>query len=1004
MALDRETRPGTSRMHAYMSEFDWSASSFGEPLSWPKSLCTVVDLMLDSAFPMCLAWGPELRLIYNDGYLSLIGHKHPAAFGAPMREVFAEVWPEIGPIAYRTVEGQSCYFENFPAETVRHGRPSQGWFTFSYTPVRDDEGSIGGLICIATETTTQVEMERRHAFQLQLSDHLRRLSDPDEIIGVASRMLGLHLKVARVGYLEVDAAERQVKVRHDWSQGELPPLSGRTLDLDNFGPMATAVLKAGRTLRVDDSQTDERSAPYAHTYTAIGARSLLAIPLIKNGRWRAVLRLHRAATHVWTDDEVTLAEDVAERTWAAIERAHSDERRRMAEEELQHNAALQAFRLELSDMLRPLTDPDAIIALASSLLGHQLGASRVLYAEVDDVNGTFDVRRDWTDEGVVSVAGNINRLEEFGTDVIAALRAGTVLTVDDVSKDERTAAFAQTYARVGVRAFLALPLVKSGRLSIVLMVQQQEPCRWRAVDLQRAQDMAERTWSYVETARAQAALRAERDQSQYVFDSMTEGFAMLDPDCRLLQMNAEGLRIGKLSAPEVIGRRVWEIWPKVVGSGLSDLYHRVRETGKGASVEYRTNGGDEVSWLEVRAYPALNGGLAVFYRDINERKQAEEKLKEADRRKDEFLAMLAHELRNPLAPIAAAAELLSIEGLNSEDVQHTSEVISRQVSHMTSLVNDLLDMSRVTSGLVTLVRAPMDIKSIMAEAIEQVEPLIRSRDHHLAVLPAPVPALVWGDHKRLVQVLANLLNNAVKYTPPGGNIVLKVEALEGYVGLSVRDNGIGMSPELVESAFELFAQAQRTSDRADGGLGIGLALVRGIVELHGGTVTAHSDGLGLGSEFRVLLPRAGEIAPAVEKPGQSLAAQAGAAELKVLIVDDNVDAAQMLGMLLKVSGQRVFVEHLPKHALELARAAQPDVCLLDIGLPEMDGNELARRLRAQPETAGSVLIAVTGYSQENGRPSPIASEFDHHMVKPIETGRLLTLLRHISSQRNEAVD
>ena len=996
MALDRETRPVTSRMHSYMSEFDWSTSSFGEPHSWPKSLCAIVDLMLDSAFPMYLAWGPELRLIYNDAYLPLIGHRHPAAFGAPLQQVFAEHWPEIGPTVHRTVDGQSCYFENFPAETTLSGHPRQGWFTFSFTPVRDDQGSIGGLICIATETTTQVEMERRHAFQLQLSDHLRRLSDPDEIIGVASRMLGLHLKVARVGYLEVDASEREVKVRHDWIQGELPPLSGQVLKMDKFGPTAIAVLRAGRTLRVDDSQTDERAARYANSYASLGVRSLLAIPLIKNGRLRAVFRLHRANAHQWTDDEVTLAEDVAERTWAAVERAHADERRRLAEEELQHNAALQAFRLELSDMLRPLTDPDAIIALATGLLGNQLGASRVLYAEVDDAKGTFDVRHDWTDAGVASLAGNFNRLDEFGGEIIEALRAGTVVTVDDVANDQRTAAHADAYARMGVRAFLALPLVKSGRLSMVLLVQQEEPCRWRAEDMQRAQDMAERTWSYVETARAQAALRAERDQSQYVFDSMTEGFAMLDPDCRLVQMNAEGLRIGGLS-PDAIGRKIWEIWPKVVGSGLEDLYHRVMETGKGGSIEYRRTG-DEVSWVEVRAYPALNGGLAVFYRDINERKQAEEKLKEADRRKDEFLAMLAHELRNPLAPIAAAAELLSIEGLNPEDVKHTSEVISRQVSHMTSLVNDLLDMSRVTSGLVTLVRAPMDIKSIMAEAIEQVEPMIRARDHHLAVLPAPVPALIWGDHKRLVQVLANLLNNAAKYTPPGGNIVLQVEAQEGYVGLSVRDDGIGMSPELVESAFELFAQAQRSPDRADGGLGIGLALVRGIVELHGGTVTAHSQGVGKGSEFRVLLPRAGEIAAVAEQPDHPLATQAGAAELKVLIVDDNVDAARMLAMLLKVAGQRVFVEHQPKHALEVARAAQPDVCLLDIGLPEMDGNELARRLRAQPETSKAVLIAVTGYSQEKGSASPIAPEFDHHMVKPIETGRLLALLRQIGSQ------
>jgi signal transduction histidine kinase len=331
---------------------------------------------------------------------------------------------------------------------------------------------------------------------------------------------------------------------------------------------------------------------------------------------------------------------------------------------------------------------------------------------------------------------------------------------------------------------------------------------------------------------------------------------VLGPDCTLLQMNAEGLRIGRLSRAQTIGRKASEVWPKAAATALGELYRQVKKTGQAGSLEYKLTLPDgRPSWIEVRAYPALGGGMAIFYRDIEQRKKAEEKLKVADRRKDEFVAKLAHELRNPIAPIASAAGVLSLPGLRPADVQRAGEIISRQVGHMTGLVNELLDIARITSGVVDLHPSDLDINEIVPEAVEQAEPLIKSHAHHLEVQLAAGSPRVWGDHQRLVQVLANLLNNAAKYTPTGGNIVLKVSAEEDYVLICVGDNGIGMPPEVVETAFELFAQAQRTPDRSEGGLGIGLALVKGIVELHGGTVTAHSDGPGRGSEFRVLLPQ-----------------------------------------------------------------------------------------------------------------------------------------------------
>jgi PAS domain S-box-containing protein len=366
------------------------------------------------------------------------------------------------------------------------------------------------------------------------------------------------------------------------------------------------------------------------------------------------------------------------------------------------------------------------------------------------------------------------------------------------------------------------------------------------------------------------------------------------------------------------------------------------------------------------------------------------RLKEADSRKDEFLAMLAHELRNPLAPIRSAAEVLRRTQLDEQRLRRTSEVIARQADHMTSLVDDLLDVSRVTRGLVELTRERIDVRHIIHDATEQVSPIMESRRHRLIVHHAPA-AVVVGDKKRLVQVVANLLNNAAKFTPEGGRIDLTTEVADGDVVLSVTDDGIGMEPETASRVFDLFAQAERTPDRAAGGLGLGLALVKSLVELHGGTVTCFSRGLGTGSTFTIRLTVADVQADVREdwlQPGEG----GSAAPARIVVVDDNVDAAEMMALLLEASGHDVSVEQSSRHALASSRAQPADIYLLDIGLPEIDGYELARRLKAQPETAESVLIAVTGYGQDRDRAEALAAGFAHHVVKPVNPEKLLALI------------
>jgi PAS domain S-box-containing protein len=385
--------------------------------------------------------------------------------------------------------------------------------------------------------------------------------------------------------------------------------------------------------------------------------------------------------------------------------------------------------------------------------------------------------------------------------------------------------------------------------------------------------------------------------------------------------------------------------------------------------------------------------IAGTTRDVTERKQAEDSLLDENRRKDEFLAMLAHELRNPLAPIAAAAEVLQVHALDEKLTKRTSQIITRQVKHMTALVDDLLDVSRVTRGLVTIDKSSLDLKSIVYSAVEQVRPFIEAQRHHLLFDLAAEKAYVMGDQKRLVQIVTNLLNNAAKYTPPGGEIRLRLVVNANVLTLSIEDNGIGMPAELQPHVFELFTQAERTSDRTQGGLGIGLALVKSLTELHGGTISCFSEGKDRGSRFGVQLPRHYAVANATVNEGGNVRETPRVKQpLRIMVVDDNEDAAQMLALYLETMGHQVLIEHSPHLAIVRAKLEKPDVCILDIGLPEMDGNELVGRLKAEQETTDALFIAVTGYGQEHDRLKTMAAGFDHHLVKPVDVTKLANLL------------
>jgi PAS domain S-box-containing protein len=378
--------------------------------------------------------------------------------------------------------------------------------------------------------------------------------------------------------------------------------------------------------------------------------------------------------------------------------------------------------------------------------------------------------------------------------------------------------------------------------------------------------------------------------------------------------------------------------------------------------------------------------------DITDRKQAEEELRHADRKKDEFLATLAHELRNPLAPIRNAVQILNAKGLRHPDLQLVRGVIGRQVQLMARLLEDLLDVSRISRNWLELRTERVELAAVLDGALETSRPVIEAAGHELTLTLPPEPIHLEADPVRLAQVFANLLNNAAKYTDEGGRIRLTAERQGSDVIVSVRDSGMGIAAEVLPRIFEIFSQAKLASERSQDGLGIGLSLVKGLVELHGGSIEARSDGPGRGSEFVVRLPVAAE-AP-VREPARPHAddRQPPATKWRILVVDDNHDSADSLAMLLQIMGNEVGTAYDGEQAVEAAEAIRPDVALLDIGMPKLNGYDTCRRIREQPWGQGMVLIALTGWGQAEDRRRAEAAGFNLHIVKPVDPEFLMKLL------------
>ena len=508
----------------------------------------------------------------------------------------------------------------------------------------------------------------------------------------------------------------------------------------------------------------------------------------------------------------------------------------------------------------------------------------------------------------------------------------------------------------------------------------------------------------VEAARREAIRASEMREAQQlatIFEQAPVAIAVLrGPDHVFAVANPGYLRL--IGGRDVIGRAVAEALPEVVPQGFVDLLDRVYQSGQpfiGRAVPVnllRGDGGGGEECVFDFVYEPLRDpsgavtGIAVIAHEVTALALARRDADSANRAKDEFLAMLGHELRNPLAPILTALELMGLRA--NVGAEHERAIIERQVHHLVGLVDDLLDVSRITSGKVDLKIGPVEVADIVTRAIEVASPLLEQQCHEL-VIEVPPQLFVNVDADRLVQVVSNLVTNAAKYTPSGGRILVRAQRVAEQIEIAVIDNGIGIEEAMLRRVFEPFAQAGQSLDRSQGGLGLGLAIVSNLVKLHGGTVSARSEGRGRGSEFSIQLPA---IMPpeATATPTHAVRAVKSSGA-RVLVVDDNVDAAELLADVLARHGYRTVVAYDGPSALKAFDDFHPQIALLDLGLPAMDGYELARLIQTRPDLATTKLIAITGYGQKEDRAKTTAAGFAAHLTKPVNMTQLRTVMEQL---------
>jgi PAS domain S-box-containing protein len=1231
---------------------NWSNTPLGPAEHWPQSLKTTLGILLNSRYPMFLFWGPHLVKIYNDGYRPITGHKHPWALGRPGPEVWPEIWDDIKPLVDRALAGDPTWSDDLLLFMERSGFPEEVYFTFSYSPIPDESGGIGGMFCACTETTGQVVGERRLRTLRDLAAapaEARTVTEACALSADALRGNRTDVPFALIYLLDGPGRARLVATAGTEAGRTISPSDISSDAAGSWPIIEVAEARAGQYVTgLGTRFTDVPAGPWPEPPSAA-----MVLPLVDRGLEGGVgaLVLGLSSRRPFDDEFRGWCELVAGQVSASISNAHAaEEERKRARALAEIDRAKTAFfsnvshefRTPLTLMLGPteeaLASPDRalrgdaldtlyrnelrLLKLVNTLLDFsRVEADRVeasyeptdLAALTSDLASTFrsaiertglrfevacpplarpayvdpamwekivlnlisnalkftfdgtirvsleeagesielrvsdtgvgipaheqpriferfhriEGTRARTHEGsgiglalvndLVQLHGGQIRVEsapDAGSTFIVSIPAGhahlppdrigtrsaraatrigaapyvgealrwhgvtgaapaagveapgaaperpcsRVLVADDNADmrdylvrlltpfwdvetvDDGSTALAAARERppdllladvmmTGLDGFELLRAVRAEpnlRMTPVILLSARagEESRLEGIGAGAddyivkpfsAQELLVRVSAHVQRGQVRRELTKQRAQLYALFEQAPAAIAVfMGKAHRIVFANARYTAMCGRSREQLLDRPLVDVFPELSRSPLVERLDHVLETGQAMHLpEFRiawSRGGDGArnsAYFDWTCQPILdaNGvpeGTAQFFFDVTEQVNTRTELdaaraaaEAASRAKDEFLAMLGHELRNPLSPIMTALQLMRLRG--TIGAEHERSVIERQVRHMVSLVDDLLDVSRIARGKVQLRLERVDLADAVAKAIEMTSPAIDERRHVLEI-DVQRGLVVDGDPGRLSQVVANLLSNAAKYTDAGGCIVIAANRDEEHAVLRVQDNGTGIDAEMLPRVFELFSQERQAIDRSQGGLGLGLAIVRSLVQAHGGTVSVHSAGRGSGSEFVIRLPLAARRAEqeALAAPDDAVATQDST--LRVLVVDDNADAAQLLAISLRAVGFVTEVAFDGPRAIERARTFMPDVVLLDLGLPVMDGFEVALRLKSDPELRQAKLVAVTGYGQTADRERTREMGFDGHFVKPVDLDHLENWLRAISCE------
>jgi PAS domain S-box-containing protein len=943
---------------------------------------------------------------------ALLGIQDIAPF---LQKPWAEFWEggdqqaTIEAIA-RARAGKVCTFQGYRPTLT--GEPK--WWDNKVSPIRGAEGRVERLLCISRDITErrQSEDERKQA-----EEQLRK----------SEKHLSAIFSQAAVGLSEVSLDGRFQRVND-----ELCRILGRSRE----EILATNVLEV------------THPGDMAEGLEAIKQLLETGGPISLDKRY-----LRPDGTAVWANSSLTRLDDERGRPYAMLAVTVDLSDRKRAEEISRRAAEFDAFRVSLSDALRPLADPIEVQATASRVLGEYLSANRVAYFEVRGAD--YVVERDYIN-GADALAG-CYPVDSFGPTLLAAYRSGQAVSVSDVESDPNLSPEQRlAYAAIQIGAYIGIPLIKDGEFVAGLAVHTSGPRAWTSNEVALAEEVAERTWAAVERAHTEAVVTADLQDTQRLRELgarlvsegdiqtlyqeiMSTAIALTEADAGTVQIFDEVTQELVLLATQGLEQTMIEYFYRVNASSNTSCGIALR-TGTRSFVDFDVPESEdpsgsmrlhvEAGYLSAQSTPLITRAgrpigmvsthwhehhrpsdrqlrfldlLARQAADLIEQRQtvaereqllAREQAArvEADRAnqiKDEFLAVLSHELRSPLNPILGWSRLLQNGKLDAAKTQQALQIIERNAQIQSELIEDLLDTSRILQGKLNLNTSPINLTSIIRAALETVRLAAEAKSIKVEADVAEV-GLVFGDATRLQQVIWNLLSNAVKFTLEGGQVRIRLERLDSHLHIIVSDTGQGIAPDFLPYVFDYFRQANATTTRKFGGLGLGLAIARHLVELHGGTVEVESPGAGLGATFTVKLP----FRPIEATTHQNDSPSESFADLKdieVLVVDDETDSREFVAFVLEQAGAKVITAATAKEAVTLLIRAKPDVLLSDIGMPDMDGYMLMQWVRALPPEQGGQIpaIALSAYAGEFNQQQALEAGFQRHMAKPVEPENLV---------------